>query len=200
MTFIATFTMILVIIVSNFALLRIPNQMIPWSEQSAQPFLLEFMFKVCLSLTFNFRQNTIFRHTFMILSLVCLSYKIYLRITISQLFKDIVHKSELMIDNILLSYLFLCLLAEPFHDEKFIIQATIVTPLWLVIVWYIDHYFRKRRFKNIADDLKSENDKIYSLTKMLQLYVSNSHTDQKILSEIKFSHYLQCMTFAQNLD
>jgi hypothetical protein len=120
----------------------VPNNLIPWSESSFQPFIIECLFKLILALICVFRQNNSVVLTLNAIAMGLISLKIWFRIKKSIMWNNIVFKISILLDTILFHYVAHMLLKDLFMGH-YIVYVSLLLPFTLFASWYVMTTYKK---------------------------------------------------------
>lgn len=79
--------------------LSIPNEQLPWSDTSHQPYLLQTIFKLLLVLTFKMRYfSSVLIYSMAVVTAAICGYRLYLLLLKSHMFDDTVYRISILFD------------------------------------------------------------------------------------------------------
>ena len=129
--------------------LIVPNTILPWSETSPTPFLLECLNRIFITIAFMMKESTIAYYIFLELTLACLVYQMILRTTKSFFFNKTILKALVLLDTIKIYFLvFLNILIVIPQENLFYICLTLLVPIALATLFLMTK-LRKGRFLKV---------------------------------------------------
>ena len=145
------------------------------------------MYKFILALGFTFRSILSLKIAFCVLCCLCLIFKIYLRVRRTLIFNSLVLLSSLLIDTLLIHYLFFLMPAELFKENSYWIYITLLLPCTFLFVWFLYTHFGKNWVIRNFEQPLSVKEELFVCLVMYDIYC-NQTSHKQLLPKMAYTH------------
>lgn len=133
------FLMVIQYLLAQMFNLLLPNEFLPWAETSSKPYALGCIYKTILAFSYSFREQLTIKLILLSCTIFILAYKIYLRLKKSIVFNNTILKCYLIIDVVLIHFLFFLEIAHLLDEidtvfiSLFVLPSTVCITLFYLI-------------------------------------------------------------------
>lgn len=134
--------------------------MIPWSETSYQPHLLQSIFKLLLAITFKLRaQSPSLLYSLAVLVTLVSAYRLHFVLAKTHMFNELIYRASVLLDaGILHLLVFFIVTAISPGEPNFIFFVGVFLPLTSVCALYLKERFKRVYLSQLMNDSEATDE------------------------------------------
>ena len=164
--------------------LTVPNKYLPWSETLSYPFIIQCLFKMSLSLAFNFRNQQTVCYVLLGLCLVSLFYNILSRIRHTYIFNIVIFNFKIFQDTVLFHAIIFLLPAKLVNSPLYYAFPLATLPISLLFTQFAINRFKVSWTVDNIDKEMKDKSRLVNFFQLLEFFIKYDDQTKTFLYQI----------------